>query len=81
MNKKLSIMFFLMAILMLATPVFAQGEPCRGCCWHQLGCHHFRLLAGDCRRSWPHLDRARSLLPPAKVWPAILQPALVFRLP
>jgi F-type H+-transporting ATPase subunit c len=27
MSKKLAVMFFLMTILMLATPVFAQGEP------------------------------------------------------
>ena len=27
MNKKLFVLFSLMAILMLATPVFAQGEP------------------------------------------------------
>ena len=81
MNKKLFVLLSLMAILMLATPVFAQGEPAAaaaaGTNWVAItsGFAH-----GDCRRSGRTRTGQVSLPPPAKAWPAILQPAPAFSL-
>ena len=66
MNKKLFVLLSLMAILMLATPVFAQGEPAAAAAG-PTGSPSPPALPWRLPPVWPHLDRPMLLPPPAKV--------------
>ena len=81
MNKKLFVLFSFMAILMLATPVFAQGEPAAaaaaGTNWVAITSGFAMAIAAGLAA----LGQAKIAPLPAKAWPAILPPAPVFSWP